>query len=88
MCITDYFDEFPRFKEEPHFCGLFECARGRKRSNEENTHFLAPPAQRAQLADSNLENITNQLPSSLDAPMAFSSQVTLEDLPPVQYQFF
>ena len=69
--------------------------RGRKRSNEENTHFLAPPVQRARLTDSSLENITNMHTFSVNqpslpqfvTPMASSSRVTLEDLPSVNTNF-
>ena len=90
--ITVYFDDFPRFKEDPRFSGLFERARGRKRTNDENTQLLAPPAQRARLTNSSLDTITNThpfyqpFPSPLpqfEAPMpvASSSQVRLEELP-------
>ena len=90
--ITVYFDDFPRFKEDPRFSGLFERARGRKRTNDESTQLLAPPAQRARLTNSSLDTITNThsfyqpFPSPLpqfEAPMpvASSSQVRLEELP-------
>ena len=42
--------------------------KDRQRFNEENTHFLAPPAQRARLTDSSLENITNTHTFSVNQP--------------------
>jgi hypothetical protein len=110
--ITNHFNEHPRFKEDPRFCGLFERTRGRKRVlaelEDENTvtHNLAPPLQRARHdnSNSNLSTITNTHNLSINQhfpsfqydgptvpaprPIASSSRVMLENLPPSSYQQF
>jgi hypothetical protein len=63
--IVDYFNEHPRFREDPRFIGLF--SRGRKRpapdddenANPTSSTILPPPAQRERLSSSTLGMVTN-----------------------------
>lgn len=62
--ITDHFSNFPRFKEDPRFRGMFErTTRGRKRlePDDENMHLPADtrPAQRPRLTDTSMDTVTN-----------------------------
>ena len=76
--ITEYFDRFPRFKEDPRFVSLCERAsRGRKRASQD--HGDEPPAQQRHLSPSTHENLPQHYVPQ--PPVASSSCVQLNNLP-------